>query len=124
MTGWKDEARRILPPPVMARIQAARGMLARAVAGTELFRLRQENDRLRDDLAAAVQRHGQDLLARSDAVLSAYDRRLAAIANRLLDLEARLSPRSGDDPTRPGEPDRHQVDDANRILAAHEEHPG
>ena len=89
VSGLKAAVRRALPHPVFERVQDARGRLARAVAGTELHRLRQENDRLRDELTAAVDRHGRDILARNDAILSSYDRRLASIANRVLDLEER-----------------------------------
>lgn len=106
---------RRLPPPVVARIQVARGALARAVVGTELHRLRQEIDRLRDDIDALLARHSQDLVARNDAVLSNYDRRVASVANRVLDLEARLVDTG---------PPAAAGGDANRILAGHEEHPG
>lgn len=103
---------RRLPPPVFYRIQAARGALARAVAGTELHRLRQEIDQLRADVNELLARHGQDLVARNDAVLSNYDRRVANVANRVMDLEARLADAA------PGD-----TADANHILA-HEEHAG
>ncbi len=102
-----------LPPPVFARIQTARGTLARAVAGTELHKLRQEMDRLHDDMVELLAHHRDDLVARNDAVLSNYDRRVASVANRLLDLEARV------DAVGPA-----AAADANRILAGHEEHPG
>lgn len=104
---------RKLPPPLFHRIQAARGTLARAVAGTEFHKLRQEMDQLRADVAELLARHGQDVVARNDAVLSNYDRRVANVANRVMDLEARLAS------TSPPE-----AADANRILAAHEEHAG
>ena len=122
MSGIKGTVRRALPDPVFARVQEARGQVARAVAGTELHRLRQENDRLhdendrlRDELTAAMAQLGQDVIARSDAVLSSYDRRLAALANRVLDLEERVAAAAG------GGAD---AADANRILAGHEEHAG
>ena len=105
------DLRRRLPPPVIDRIQAARGALARAVAGTELHRIRQEMDRLRNDVDELLARHGQDLVARNDAVLSNYDRRVANVANRVMDLEARLDGTANSD-----------APDANRVLAAHEEH--
>jgi ElaB/YqjD/DUF883 family membrane-anchored ribosome-binding protein len=105
-----DLARK-LPPPVYDRVQAARGALARAVAGTELHRMRQEMDQLRAEVDELLARHGQDLVARNDAVLSNYDRRVADVANRLMDLEARVNA------TPPP-----AAADANRILAAHEEH--
>ena len=108
------ELGRKLPPPVFDRIQAARGALARAVAGTELHRIRQEMDQLRAEVNELLARHGQDLVARNDAVLSNYDRRVANVANRVMDLEARLDATTA-------APD---VADANRILAAHEEHAG
>ena len=104
---------RKLPPPVFDRIQAARGTLARAVAGTELHRIRQEMDQLRAEVNELLARHGQDLVARNDAVLSNYDRRVANVANRVMDLEARLAGAAPSDAA-----------DANRILAAHEEHAG
>lgn len=112
MSGLGDLGRR-LPPPVFARIQAARGALARAVAGTELHRIRQEMDQFRTDVDELLARHGQDLVARNDAVLSNYDRRVANVANRVMDLEARLADAA------PGD-----TADANHILAAHEEHTG
>ena len=104
---------RRLPPPVIARIQAGRGAIARLVAGTELHKMRQEMDRLRDDVDALLARQSQDLVTRNDAVLSNYDRRVANVANRVLDLEARIGAGPAD-----------AVGDANRILAGHEEHPG
>jgi hypothetical protein len=106
---------RRLPPPVIARIQSVRGAVARALTGTELHKLRQEMDRLRDDVDTLLARQSQDLVARNDAVLSNYDRRVATVANRVLDLEARL----GD-----AAPSPAADGDANRILAAHEEHSG
>ena len=102
---------RRLPPPVFDRIQAARGALARAVAGTELHRIRQEIDQLRADVDELLARQSQDLVARNDAVLSNYDRRVANVANRVMDLEARLDGAAPPDAA-----------DANRILASHEEH--
>lgn len=115
MSRVKAAFRRALPPPVLARVQSSRGAVARAVAGTELFRLRQENDQLRAELAAAMDRHGRDVVARTDAVLSSYDRRLAAVANRVMDLEDRIGATTAAGTDGP---------DANRILADHEEHPG
>lgn len=112
MTRLGDLGRR-LPPPVFDRIQAARGTLARALVGTELHRIRREMDRLRADVDELLARHSQDLVARNDAVLSNYDRRVASVANRLMDLEARVA---GSAPS--------GTADANRILAAHEEHAG
>lgn len=112
MSRLVDLGRR-LPPPFIDRIQAARGALARAVAGTELHRIRQEMDRLRNDVDELLARHGQDLVARNDAVLSNYDRRVANVANRVMDLEARLDGTATSDSA-----------DANRILAAHQEHAG
>ena len=109
MSRLVDLGRR-LPPPVFDRIQAARGALARAVAGTELHRIRQEMDELRADVNELLARHGQDLVARNDAVLSNYDRRVANVANRLMDLEARVNGTAPPDGA-----------DANRILATHEE---
>ena len=103
---------RRLPPPWFERVQALRSDLAKALCGTEFFRLRQEMDQLRADVAALLARHAQDLIDRNDAVLSNYDRRVASVANRMLDLEARVSGAGAG------------VPDANRILAAHEEHGG
>lgn len=104
---------RRLPQPVFYGIQAARGALARAVAGTELHRIRQELDQLRADVKELLVRHGEDLVARNDAVLSNYDRRVANVANRVMDLEARLNGTA-----------TPEAADANRILATHEEHAG
>ncbi len=114
------DAGRRLPPPVFDRIQAARGALARAIGGTELHRLRQEMDQLRAEVAELLARHRQDLIERNDAVLSNYDRRVANVANRVMDLEARLAAPA---PTETA-PSASQPGDANRILAAHEEHTG
>lgn len=106
-------AGRRLPPPLFDRIQALRRILGKAVAGTELYRLHQEMDQLRADVAELLARHSEDLVARNDAVLSNYDRRVANVANRVMDLEARLDGTATSDSA-----------DANRILAAHEEHAG
>ena len=103
---------RRLPPPWFDRVQAVRRDVAKALCGPELHRMRQEMDRLRDDVAELLARHRQDVIDRNDAVLANYDRRVASVANRLLDLEERLHG-AGAPPT-----------DANRILAAHEEHRG
>jgi hypothetical protein len=70
-------------------------------------------DQLRAEVHELLARHGQDLVARNDAVLSNYDRRVANVANRVMDLEARMN---GDAPP--------AAADANRILATHEEHAG
>lgn len=103
---------RRLPPPWFDRVQALRRDVAKALCGPELHRMRQEMDQLRDDVAALLARHRQDVIDRNDAVLANYDRRVASVANRLLDLEERLDG-AGAPPA-----------DANRILAAHEEHGG
>lgn len=72
----------------------------------------EEFQRLRTEWQQALDRRTHELLERGDTVLSSYDRRVAAVATRLLDLEERVGSGS---PRGPG---------ADDVLASHqEEHP-
>ena len=49
---------------------------------------------MREEVLAGLEQRTLDLLARQDAVLASYDRRVAALTNRVLDLEERRRGRS------------------------------
>lgn len=104
MASVLSAARRRLPPPVAERLQRLRSGVAHLVAGAEIHKAKVEAvgesaraiEAARHELHVAV----DDLLERQDLILSSYDRRVAAIANRVLDLEEQLRAhgRAGDDP--------------------------
>jgi len=91
-----------IPAPVMGRLRRWRHSAAMLLNGEELQRLRTEWQQ-------ALDNRTHELLERGDTVLSGYDRRVAAVATRLLDLEERIS--SG----MAGELE------ADRVLASHQE---
>ncbi|MEA2972268.1 MAG: hypothetical protein QOG82_726 [Actinomycetota bacterium] len=104
-----DRVRRTLPEPVARRVRWARAVTAQTIAGAELHALAQEIAATHEAAMAEsrrqmlafladreTERHQYDLeliadfLARQDAVLAGYDRRVAALTVRVLDLEDRL----------------------------------
>jgi hypothetical protein len=104
-----DAVRRSLPAPVVRRVGRLRAAAAQGLAGPEIeARLAGMAAELRAEMAAAHQqtlRHlealdGQahardeellaDLLARQDAVLAGYDRRVATLVVRVLDLQEQV----------------------------------
>lgn len=109
LTGVVDlrSARRYLPGPLVRVLLRCRAAAADLIAREELERLRQELNRVRADLQDQLEQRTRELLDREDTVLATYDQRVAAIANRVLDLEERREPTGQDDV------------DANRILAGH-----
>ncbi len=84
------------------------------LAGAELHQARVDAARQAADASQAVLHElhlaVNDLLERQDVILASYDRRVAALANRMLDLEEQLSPRT--------EPE-DRIADANSVLAEH-----
>jgi len=102
MPGASELLKRRVPEPVVEGLRRLRHVVAAAVTGGELARLRAE-------FSEQIDARTRDLLARSDEVLSSYDRRVAAVATRLLDLEERVAAGA------PGAPD------ADSVVAAHVE---
>lgn len=84
MPGARERIKRRVPGPALERLRRWRHLAAATVAGGELARVQAEMTEL-------VDARTRDLLARSDEVLSSYDRRVAAVATRLLDLEDRVA---------------------------------
>ncbi|MEA2972272.1 MAG: hypothetical protein QOG82_730 [Actinomycetota bacterium] len=103
-----DPAPGRLPSPIHDRLARLREAAARRVAGAELDRLAARITDLEGGLAQAFAQERKDLLERTDALVASYDQRVAALANRLMDLEDRLAGTSG-------EPSF----DADAVLAAH-----
>ena len=104
-----DRVRRTLPQPVARRVRWVRAVTAQTIAGAELHALAQEIAATHETAMAESRRqmlafladrdrdrHEHDLeliadfLARQDAVLAGYDRRVAALTVRVLGLEDRL----------------------------------
>lgn len=100
MPGARELVKRRVPEPVLDRLRYLRHLVGAIVAGGEVAHLRAE-------FAELIDARTRDLLARSDEVLSSYDRRVAAVATRLLDLEDRVAAGGLEEP------------DADRVLAAH-----
>ena len=80
-----------LPSPLHDRLARLRETAARRVAGAELDRLAARITDLEGGLAQAFAQERKDLLERTDALVASYDQRVAALANRLMDLEDRLA---------------------------------
>lgn len=102
-----------LPAPVAAALQRWRRRLAFALSGVQFNELRVDAagaaERARDEAVAALRTAVDDLLVRQDTILASYDRRVAALTNKVLELEELLkhAGRNG------------QVADANRVVAEH-----
>lgn len=84
------------------------------IAGPELHQARVDAERQAAEVSQAVlhelQRAVNDLLERQDVILASYDRRVAALTNRVLELEDRLPARVASG----------RIADANELLADHE----
>ena len=96
-----DEVRRKLPKPAGERLRQSRATAARVLTLGEL-------ERLRAEIQEEIERRTRDVLERQDTVLSGYDRRVAAVVDRLVALEDRVAT---------GGPDPSAI--ADRVLAAH-----
>ncbi|MFN2607036.1 MAG: methyltransferase domain-containing protein [Acidimicrobiales bacterium] len=93
---------RSLPAGVADPLRRVRRLVALGIAGGELGQVRADGTR-------ALEHRTAELLGRQDAVLASYERRVAALTNRVLDLEERQGPSPAD----------RAVDDANLVLATH-----
>jgi hypothetical protein len=106
-------ARQRLPAPVADSLQRWRGRLAYLIAGVQFNELRVDAaraaERARDEALVALRTAVNDLLVRQDTILASYDRRVAALANKVLDLEEAVG-RGGLDA---------RGDDTNRIVSEH-----
>ena len=74
----------------MSRLRALRKGVARLMAGVDVDRF---EDRIRDletEIGLIRTEERRDLMERIDTLVSSYDRRVAALANRVLDLEERI----------------------------------
>ena len=102
------------PSALHDRLARLREAAARRVAGAELDQLAARITDLEGGLAQAFAQERKDLLERTDALVASYDQRVAALANRLMDLEDRLAGTGdGDVP----------AFDADAVLAAHRDPP-
>lgn len=114
MTRLLSTVRGRLPAPLADRLQRWRSSAAHLLVGAELHQASLDAARRADEArqAALVELRlaVEDLLARQDEILAGYDRRVAALTNRVLDLEERLGSR------------RALGSDANAVLAEHGEH--
>lgn len=106
-----------LPSPLHDRLARLRETAARRVAGAELDRLAARITDLEGGLAQAFAQERKDLLERTDALVASYDQRVAALANRLMDLEDRLAG------TGAGAGDAAPAFDADAVLAVHRDPP-
>ncbi len=87
-------ARRVLPAPVAGSLRRVRRRVVRLATGVDVQGAMQETVAVREEVLAGLEQRTLDLLARQDAVLASYDRRVAALTNRVLDLEGRAHGRS------------------------------
>lgn len=64
--------------------------MVRRATGVDIEGAAGDIESIRRDVAGALEQHRHDLLVRHDTVLAGYDRRVAALVNRVLDLEERI----------------------------------
>jgi hypothetical protein len=93
-------ARRHLPSPVADFLRRRRHEVVRLATGVDLAETAARTAAVGDEVRADFEQRTLDLLARQDAILAGYDRRVAALANRVLDLEERLAGGPATDETR------------------------
>lgn len=74
----------------LAWIRQRRRSVVRRTTGVDIEGAAGDIESIRRDVAGALEAHRHDLLARHDTVLASYDRRVAALVNRVLDLEERI----------------------------------
>jgi SAM-dependent methyltransferase len=84
-------ARRHLPSPVADFLRRRRHEVVRLATGVDLAETAARTAAVGDEVRADFEQRTLDLLARQDAILAGYDRRVAALVNRVLDLEERLA---------------------------------
>jgi hypothetical protein len=83
-------ATRHLPPPVIAWLRERRRAAVLRTTGLDIEGVAGDLATIRRDVASTLEQHMRDLLARHDAVLAGYDRRVAGLVNRVLDIEERI----------------------------------
>jgi hypothetical protein len=107
--------KRRLPASLGDRLQRWRSSVAHLIVGAEIHRTRVEATRqaaaAHQASLAELHRAVEDLLERQDQILASYDQRVAALTNRVLDLEERLASAT-----------TGRSVDANAVLAEHDEH--
>lgn len=98
--------------PLANQVQRWRRAAAQVIGGGEALRTAatQHINEVRDELREELERRTQDLMRREDTVLASYDRRVAALVNRVLNLEEQLRSERPHDP---------RVVDGSQVLAAH-----
>ena len=93
-------ARSHLPSPVADFLRRRRHEVVRLATGVDLAETAARTAAVGDEVRADFEQRTLDLLARQDAILAGYDRRVAALVNRVLDLEERLAGGAPADETR------------------------
>lgn len=88
-------ARQHLPSPVADFLRRRRHEVVRLTTGVDLQETAARTAAVGEEVRAELEQRTLDLLARQDAVLAGYDRRVAALVNRVLDLEERVAGQGG-----------------------------
>jgi SAM-dependent methyltransferase len=99
-------AKRHLPSPAADWLRYRRREVVRLITGVDVQAVARESASVREEVLAGFEQRTLDLLARQDTVLASYDRRVAALVNRVLDLEERLD---GGEPSPEARLDPHIV---------------
>ena len=86
--------KRHLPAPLAGWLRRGRRGAVRLATGVDLQATAKQTAAVREEVLTDLEQRTLDLLARQDAVLAGYDRRVAALTNRVLDLEDRGRARS------------------------------
>lgn len=92
-------ARRHLPTTVADFLRRRRHEVVRLTTGVDLAEVAARTAEVHEEVLAEFEQRTLDLLARQDAILAGYDRRVAALVNRVLDLEERLAGEGADGAT-------------------------
>lgn len=87
-------ARRHVPRPVAEWLGQRRRDMVRLGTGVDIQRTAEQMTAMRQEVLGDIEQRTLDLLERQDAILASYDRRVAALINRVLDLEERLGGQS------------------------------
>lgn len=83
-------AKRHVPRPVGDWLRARRRDAVRLGTGVDIHEMARHVAVVREEMLGNFEQRTLDLLARQDEVLASYDRRVAALVNRVLHLEERL----------------------------------
>ena len=87
---WVSGVARLSRAATLAWLRQYRRSVVRRTTGVDIEGAAGDIESIRHDIAGALEQHRHDLLARHDTVLASYDRRVAALVNRVLDIEERL----------------------------------